>query len=254
VSLTSAIDSANSLAQFEPELLGQVLTVAEQEELATYLETLESLQKYRKVDLLYPETGPLRRELYPKHLEFFAAGKIHRERACISANRVGKTWGIGAYETTLHLTGLYPDWWVGRRFDSAVMAWAAGVNSKTVHEEILQPKLLGKPLDLGSGMIPRETIARIVKGRSFQDAIETVYVKHVSGGLSELTFKSYEQGHASFQGPEKHVVWLDEECEMDIYTECLTRTMTTGGIVMCTFTPLWGQSEVVRYFRGIKEL
>ena len=53
----------------------------------------------------YPDEGPLRRELYPKHIAFFKAGATHMERAAIAANRVGKTWGIGGYETALHLTG-----------------------------------------------------------------------------------------------------------------------------------------------------
>jgi len=64
---------------------------------------------------MFPSTGPLRRELYPKHLEFFRAGAAHKERAFIAGNRCGKTVA-GGYETTLHLTGLYPDWWEGRRF------------------------------------------------------------------------------------------------------------------------------------------
>src|SRR4029079_9630517 len=74
----------------------------------------------------YPDEGPLRRELYPKHIAFFKAGATHMERAAIAANRVGKTWGIGGYETALHLTGDYPPWWEGRRFDSPVDVWAAG--------------------------------------------------------------------------------------------------------------------------------
>ena len=69
-----------------------------------------------KLREFYPETGPLRRELYPRHLEFFAAGRKHRERLMLAANRVGKTEGVGGYEVALHLTGAYPDWWPGRRF------------------------------------------------------------------------------------------------------------------------------------------
>lgn len=42
------------------------------------------------------------------------------------------------------------------------------------------------------------------------------------------------QGRTSFQGTSKHVIWLDEECDFEIYTEFLLRTMTTDGIVMAT--------------------
>lgn len=35
---------------------------------------------------------------------------------------------------------------------------------------------------------------------------------------------------------------------MDVYNECLLRTATTNGIVIMTFTPLLGMSEVVLSF------
>ncbi len=38
----------------------------------------------------YPDTGPLRRELYSKHMAFFAAGREYQERAMVAANRIGK--------------------------------------------------------------------------------------------------------------------------------------------------------------------
>src|SRR5277367_3925042 len=78
-----------------------------------------------RISSYYPNEGPCRRELYKRHLEFFRLGNEHRERAFLAANRVGKTEGVGAYETTLHLTGQYPDWWEGKRFPSAITAWAA---------------------------------------------------------------------------------------------------------------------------------
>ena len=63
-----------------------------------------------------------------------------------------------------------------------------------------------------------------------------------------LTLKSYEQGRKKFQGTEIDLVWLDEEPPEDVYSECVTRTMTTGGIVYLTFTPLEGLSNVVMSF------
>ena len=61
-------------------------------------------------------------------------------------------------------------------------------------------------------------------------------------------FKSYEQGRAKWQGDTLNGVWFDEEPPIDIYVEGLTRTNATGGMVMLTFTPLKGMSEVVRMF------
>ncbi len=54
--------------------------------------------RQRRFFLFYPDTGPLRRELYQKHLEFFRAGAKYRERCFMAANRVGKTEGAGGYE------------------------------------------------------------------------------------------------------------------------------------------------------------
>lgn len=200
-----------------------------------------------KISRYYPDEGPLRRELYRKHLEFFAAGLHHRERCFMAANRVGKTEGCGAYETTLHLTGQYPDWWPGKRFDRGIKAWAAGDTSKTVRE-IIQEKLLGKPGEHGTGMIPGDLIIHKTTKQGISDAIDTVYVKHVSGLRSMVVLKSYDQRREAFQGSEQDVIWLDEEPPQDIYTECLMRTMTTGGLVYVTFTPLQGLSDVVLSF------
>ena len=44
------------------------------------------------------------------------------------------------------------------------------------------------------------------------------------------------------------IVAMDEEPPMDIYTEALTRTNATGGIVFVTFTPLLGMSQVVKRY------
>jgi hypothetical protein len=38
---------------------------------------LMKAQPHRKLDTLYPDTGPFRRELYPKHQAFFCAGCEH---------------------------------------------------------------------------------------------------------------------------------------------------------------------------------
>ena len=117
---------------------------------------IEAELKWRtehKLESFYPDTGRLRRESYVKHLEFFEAGTRYNERLFMAANRVGKTEGVGAYETTLHLTGRYPAWWKGRRFTKPISAWAAGQTSKTTRD-IIQFALLGKGPRYGTGMIP----------------------------------------------------------------------------------------------------
>ena len=171
---------------------------------------------------VYPDEGPLRRELYPKHIAFFKAGATHMERAAIAANRVGKTWGIGGYETALHLTGDYPKWWEGRRFNAPVDVWAAGDTSETTRD-IVQLALMGPINAIGTGLLPASRIIGDPARRSgTSNAIDTVMVQHQGpdgkpDGISYLGFKSYDQGRRKFQGTGKRVIWLDEEPPADVY-------------------------------------
>ena len=193
----------------------------------------------------FPDEGPYARDQYLKQLEFFAAGATFKERLFMAANRVGKS-EAGAYEVTCHLTGLYPPWWSGRRFDEPVEVWASGTNSQTTRD-IVQAKLLGPWQTPGTGMIPVHLVTSTTTARGgLAGALEGALVRHVSGGTSLLGLKTYEQGRQSFEGTAKHVIWDDEEPPGDVYTEQLYRTITTKGIVLVTFTPLQGMSDVVK--------
>lgn len=226
------------------------LSFSEKQELNALLEEAERRKNRRKIHDIYPATGPLRRELYAKHLQFFRLGVDPgiNERAFMAANRVGKTWGAGGYETALHLTGDYPDWWEGRRFSHPVDVWAASDTTETTRD-IIQLCLLGQIGEIGTGLVPGDLIiGEPSRRRGVADAIDTFAVRHKSGGISVCGLKSFDQGRRKFQGTAKHVIWLDEESPQDIYTECLMRLMTTFGLMMLTFTPLNGVSEVVLQF------
>lgn len=222
-------------------------------ELLSLHEEMARRKRYRKINEYYPAKGPLRRDLYPKHMQFFFAGAKYTERLFMAANRVGKTEGAGGYEIACHLTGNYPEWWNGKRFDRPIDAWAAGDTKETVRD-IIQTKLMGEPHDIGSGLIPKDLIADYSRKSGISNSVDTVFVKHKSGGISKLSFKSYDQARISFQGTKKDVIWLDEEPPLDVYTECLLRTTDTSasndgnGIMMLTFTPLMGMSETVMAF------
>ena len=161
----------------------------------------------------------------------FAAGAEHRERLFLAANRVGKTVA-GAYETALHLTGLYPRWWKGRRFDGPVKWWAAGKTNETTRD-VVQAALCGQPAAVGggrkgfsgTGMIPKPHLGAVTWKQGVADLADVVRVRHVSGGESLLGFKAYQQGRGAFEGTAQHGVWFDEEPEADVYAEALTRTM-----------------------------
>lgn len=208
-------------------------------------------RRERRIYRLFPDEGPLRRELYRKHLEFFRRGTTDAERCFLAANRVGKTTSAGGYEVALHLTGLYPEWWEGKRFERPTAGWAAGDTGLTTRD-IIQASLLGTALE-PDGLIPRDCILKQTPRSGVPGGVDTLFVRHVSGGKSVLTFKSYDQGRRTFQGTKLDFVWFDEEPPFDVYNEALMRTAATKpgeepGLMLCTFTPLEGMSETVLYF------
>jgi phage terminase large subunit-like protein len=234
-------------------------------------ENIAKQAPFRRLYTLYPNDGPLRRELYDRHMAFFAAGgqhdpietwcpegcdgSPHRERLALCANRIGKTFGLGGYELTLHLTGRYPVWWPGYRFDRPIEAWAAGKTNETTRDIIQRETLFGpvkwngrSKTVAGTGLIPAEDIGDITWKRGIPDFIDTAAIKSQFGGWSSLGIKSYEQGRGSFEGTAKDVFWGDEEPPLEIYTEASIRLMTKRGLSLLTFTPLEGMSDVVQAF------
>ena len=184
---------------------------------------------------------------YPKQAEFHQLGISNRERLMLAGNQLGKTKSA-AEECGFHLTGLYPEWWVGRRFPGPTRCWVANTNNETVRDAP-QLLLMGEAKDWGTGTIPRSSIAKDpVMSRGFPDLIDTVQIKHVSGGVSSMQFKAYDQGRKKFQGASLDFLWLDEEPPIDVYTECLARLTARGGMLFMTMTPLLGISDVVTLF------
>lgn len=188
---------------------------------------------------------------YPKQKEFHAASANKRERLFMAGNQLGKTYA-GAAEVAMHLTGRYPDWWEGRRWDRPVRVICGSENALLTRNG--QQKLLVGPPEVesawGTGYIPKDCLADTARKMGTPDALDSVSVKYRSGGSSVCLFKSYEQGRKSWQADTVDLVWFDEEPPEDVYSEGLTRTNATDGIVMLTFTPLMGMSNVVRRFRG----
>jgi len=227
--------------------MSKKLSRQEQETLMESLEVLAADKKYNKFRNIFPDEGVHRRELYQKHLAFFEAGKTYQERAFIAANQVGKS-EAGAYEFTCHATGNYPEWWTGRRFSRPVLCWAGGDTATTVRD-IIQVKLIGDSIhDMGSGMIPKDLIVDYKTRRNVPEAIEILRVRHITGGISTIVLKTYDQGREVWQGTIVDVIWVDEECPQEIYGEALIRLMNSGGIIYTTFTPLRGVTELVLGF------
>lgn len=202
---------------------------------------------------------------YAKQADFHAMGLIRRERLLMAANQVGKTWA-GSFEGAIHLTGRYPDWWKGARFNRPITAWAGGPSREATRDG-LQRVLMGRGGNaagevvgtLGTGTIPKEAILSTLNLQGVADAIAVVRVRNAFSNQapSQLIFKSYDQGRIKWQSDTVDLIIFDEEPPEDIYSEGLTRTNAVpDGRVYLTFTPLLGRSKVVRRFQdepGVKE-
>ena len=188
---------------------------------------------------------------YPWQKEFHDAGKDYPERMLMAANRVGKTQSA-ACEVSYHLTGDYPEWWTGKRFDRPVYVWTGSPTNET-SKEIVQSELIGGLGEtMGTGWVPKGRVVGrpTTRQAGVKNVIDSFQVRHRSGGLSLCALKTYEQGWQKWQGAAPHVVWLDEEPDdYKIFSEAQTRTLTSHGIVFVTFTPLLGVTELVEHFR-----
>lgn len=111
-----------------------------------------------------------------------------------------------------------------------------------------QKELLGPLGEHGTGMLPAHTLGKFWALQGTPQAVDIIKVKHITGGWSTLGFKNYQQDIGSFMGTAMDVIWLDEECPLDIYNECNIRTATTKGIMLVTFTPLDGLTPMVVNF------
>jgi phage terminase large subunit-like protein len=190
-------------------------------------------------------------EPHDKQREFHNLGKDANERIFLGGNRTGKSL-CGIAEVSFHLTGNYPEWWQGYRFSKPISACAASISSADTRE-YLQYQYLGNPSANIQGFIHKSYILRATTKQGVAETIDTAYIRHVSGGVSKLRFKSYDQGREKFQGTKDDLFHFDEEPPMDVYSEALMRLVGVGkapGLMICTMTPLKGMSGLMMRFFG----
>lgn len=206
------------------------------------------LRRFHKIGFFKP---------YPKQMDFFAAGATHDERALIAANQVGKTM-CGGFEDAVHLTGEYPTWWPGHRFDHPIHAWIAGPKADKVRDTT-QAMLFGpwnKPDEFGSGFLPRDAIVgrpTLTRGVSGAYDTATVKWKDKHGRLddsarSTITFMYYTEGQLAFASNTIDLFHGDEEMDEAIYSEARTRLQVRRGLSFLTLTPLLGRTSLIKRF------
>ena len=181
--------------------------------------------------------------------KFFATYQSDR-RGILAANRIGKTVST-CYETAMHLTGIYPEWWQGKRYNKPVNVMMAGEGWQQV-ALVLQNEMLGTndvkiKENLGTGAIPRDNVVFDTMRNDGANCLGCE-VRHISGSNSYLMFANYTQEVRQMQGFKLNIAVFDEQPPDDFFSEIVTRTATTQGQVLCSFTPLKGLNGLVSKF------
>lgn len=229
----------------------KTLSLDEKQVLLGLLQEKEKLHKYNKMNHF---------KAYEFQKKFYAASAQYRFRFLCAANRVGKSYSE-AYEVACHLTGRYPEWWAGHRFTKPILCWAVGITGDSTRK-VLQKELFGTPIGkdadaIGTGAIPRDCIDFNTLEKD-GNKILICQVKHFNArgefdGMSTLEFRSTQQGEHALMGATVDYIWLDEEDpyrSMEIFAQCVTRTLTTKGLVTLTATPENGKTKLVKRFMG----
>jgi phage terminase large subunit-like protein len=209
-------------------------------------------QKYRRIDFYKPNE---------KQREFH--NLMQPEVMLRAGNQLGKTHAAGA-QFTMDALAIYPEWYEGRRFLTPPtierpfewMGWYSCTTSTKVRDGA-QLKLLGPVRSqggLGTGLIPLDNIVgRPTMARGIPDFVDSTTLRRETGGMAIVRGKTYEMGREAYQGEPIEVNWLDEDVSRDdasIYGECLARKTTTRGRIICSLTPLLGQSPLRKRFKA----
>lgn len=116
--------------------------------------------------------------------------------------------------------------------EHGVNIWAVGLDFSVIRDVIWNEKLRRGHQHPGLLPLPPcKEITRITDSE-FQVQVE------VDGRKSMLTCKSAEAGASKFQSASIDLVWIDEECDVEVYNELYQRTVDCGGKILITLTPL----------------
>lgn len=161
----------------------------------------------------------------------------------LGGNRSGKTI-LGAF--------ICVAWCLGKRYfagepawdfvkdlpipEGPVNVWVVGVDFPTLRDVIWHEKLrFGKS---HPAFLPDDpSVISNIRDGDFQ-----IFFKN--GTI--LTGKSAEAGREKFQGASVDLIWIDEECEKEVYDECYQRTIDCSGKILLTQTPLTDINSAVK--------
>src|SRR5579862_6953322 len=192
---------------------------------------LDSMERKRRDErfLSYWEPFPYQKKAFE---EFKPGVKI---LVVAGGNRSGKT-EVGAALTTAFAEGKDyfrgdPAWdWVRnlpipdkpRR-----NIWIVGLDFKLLKDVIWREKLQSGATH--PGFLPKDDSIVNILDRDMQ-------IEFKDGTV--ITAKSADSGREKFQSASVDLIWIDEECDAEIFDECYQRTVDCGGLIIVTVTPL----------------
>ncbi|TKG17747.1 terminase large subunit domain-containing protein [Vibrio lentus] len=192
---------------------------------------------------------------YPWQSEFMAASTKYHQRYLRAGNQTGKTLSQGM-EVAQHISGRYQDWYEGTRIEgSDNLFWCIGIDldatANVMMYELFGTKDIRMLDEVGSGSIPKDCIdfdTMVKDGRR----LISCRIKHfdkdgVFDGYNTLQFFGAQQGFSKMMGSRVKYAWIDEipqHNSMEIFTQCIARTINTDGFVTITGTPEQGRLEL----------
>ena len=157
-----------------------------------------------------------------KQESFHADGGFARHRLITHAQRAGGTYAC-VNELAMHMSGQYPEDWVGRRFSLPVSVLACGLDTSFM-KTIMLPKLQGA-LTPGINLKSRRA-PFILKTKTFRQTLDDI---------EDWKFD---------------IVWIDCEPPLERHRALLKMTRGAGMSMMC-FVPLNGFTAVIApYLQG----
>ena len=199
------------------------------------MSSAERRRKFQRIDFLGLDFW------YPTQLAFFAAGSSGaHQRLIYGGSQSGKTTTAAA-ELAWHVSGAYPSWWTGKRFNKPISAWAVG-ESTTLVRDTMQRQLCGAH-EFGTGMIPLESFGRkpiMVAGGT--GAVDTLFVTHQTDGQVDGTSTILPSSRSRCAGRNTkrtlEMVWIDERPDELVYSELFARTSAVDGHLIVSYTPI----------------
>jgi hypothetical protein len=163
-----------------------------------------------------------------KQLAFLSDKSKSKAASC--GNWTGKTM-MQTAEEFYHLTGLYPEWWDGVRYDrpvSTVMVDPNMLRSRDCTQSLML-EAIERIGDIEFEKVPKPGVP---------DAMSELRIKHVSGGMSKVVFLSAEMSCEKFTVFSVDRVAINEGVRGPVLVELRVRRGASDGVLSAVYTPL----------------